>query len=281
MLPLAPTLAPLVAGDVRAALRLIAESGFRFVQLSAALEGLRPRDLDRSGRRDLLARLRRIELAVAGLDLWIPEEHYASVEHADRAAIAVLEAIELAADLGRVPLSIRLPDDARGVDANAIASWRERAETCGVAIADHTLYATDRATNVGAVTVASASGVVAPPAGESRAAAAGAAAAGNERALPSVGVDPAALLAAGVEPTAYASRAGELAAARFSDFAREGRVRPGAGRLDVLAYQVALLSRGHRRPVALDLRQVAEPWVALEPARRAWVGTGLLNPRGV
>ena len=38
------------------------------VQLSAAQAGLRPRELDRSARRDLLATLRRRELAVAGID---------------------------------------------------------------------------------------------------------------------------------------------------------------------------------------------------------------------
>jgi hypothetical protein len=42
--------------------------GFRSVQLSAAQPGLRPRELDRSGRRDLLARLSRLQMPAAGLE---------------------------------------------------------------------------------------------------------------------------------------------------------------------------------------------------------------------
>lgn len=239
-LPPAPTLAPLVAGgDPRAALQRISDSGFRHVQLSAALPGMRPRDLDRSARRDLLARLRRIELTVSGLDLWIPEEHYTAPEHADRAAAAIMDAIELAADLGRVPLSVRLPD---GVDDHVAREWRGRAETCGVSIADHSP---------------------------------------TPHALLSSGVDPALLLAAGLSPASHTSNAPNLAAARFSDYRDESRVAPGAGRLDVLAYQVALVSRGFDAPVALDLRRVATPATALETGRNAWAATGiLLAPEG-
>ncbi len=231
----APTLAPLArGGDPRPALQHIAQSGFRHVQLSAALTGMRPRDLDRSARRDLLARLRRIELAVAGIDLWIPAEHYTLPEHADRAAAAVLEAIELAAELGRVPLSIRLPDE---VNEEIVSAWRSRGETCGVIIADH---------------------------------------APQPHALLSSGIDPAVLLAAGSDPVAHASRVANLAAARFSDFRDESRTTPGAGRLDVLAYQVALVSRSFEAPVALDLRRVANPLSALDAALKAWAATGLL-----
>ncbi|MCC6908525.1 MAG: hypothetical protein IT430_11325 [Phycisphaerales bacterium] len=231
----APTLAPLARdGDPRAALQHIAQSGFRHVQLSAALPGMRPRDLDRSARRDLLARLRRIELTVAGIDLWVPVEHYTLPEHADRAAAAVLEAIELAADLGRVPLSIRLPD---GVGEEIVSAWRSRGETCGVIIADH---------------------------------------APQPNALLGSGIDPAALLAAGLDPVALTSRAANLVAARFSDYRDESRTTPGAGRLDVLAYQVALVSRSFEAPVALDLRRVADPMSALGAALSAWAATGLL-----
>src|SRR5690606_13026801 len=70
----------------RAPIEAAAKAGFRAVALDASAAGLRPRDLDRSARRDLAALLRRLELAFAGLDLWIPPEHFASPEHADRAA---------------------------------------------------------------------------------------------------------------------------------------------------------------------------------------------------
>ncbi len=235
-LPPAPTLAPLAgAGDPRAALRLIAAAGLRHVQLSAALPGMRPRDLDRSGRRDLLARLRRSELLPAGLDLWIPLEHFTRPEHADRAAAAVLETIELAADLGRIPLSLRL---AEGLDNLIVEQWRVKAETCGVRLADH---------------------------------------APRPHPLLSVGVDPAVLIASGQDPAACASNAGDLVAARLSDFRDEARVVPGVGRLDLLAYQVALVARGFEAPVALDLRRLGDPRAALDAAVRAWAGTGLLT----
>jgi len=239
-LPPAPTLAPLVAGgDPRAVLQRLADAGFHHVQLSAALLGMRPRDLDRSARRDLLARLRRIELTVAGVDLWIPQEHFTAPEHADRAAVAVLDAITLAADLGRVPLSVRLPDD---IDDRVAQEWRSRADVCGVSIADHAL---------------------------------------TPHALLSAGIDPAALIAAGQDPVALASSAPNLAAARFSDFHEESRTAPGAGRLDVLAYQVALVTRSFDAPVALDLRRVMNPWSALDTAAAAWAATGvLLAPEG-
>ena len=238
-LPPAPTLAPLVAGDdPRPALQLLADAGFHHVQLSAALPGMRPRDLDRSARRDLLARLRRIELTAVGVDLWIPEEHFTAPEHADRAA-AVLDAITFAADLGRVPLSLRLPD---GMDDHVAQAWRSRAEICGVAIANHSP---------------------------------------TPHALLHAGIDPAALLAAALDPAAHASNVPRLAAARFSDFRDESRVAPGSGRLDVLAYQVALVSRRFESPVALDLRRVVNPWAALDTAIDAWAATKiLLAPEG-
>ena len=99
-LPLAPTLAPL--GDrPRVALDRFAAMGFRHVQLSAMQPGLRPRDLDRSGRRDLGVRLGRLGMTAAGVDLWIPQTHFVDPYQVDRAVAAVLGAIELAGALDR------------------------------------------------------------------------------------------------------------------------------------------------------------------------------------
>ena len=109
---MAPTLGAL--GDQpRSALDRLAGMGFRSVQLSAAQPGLRPRELDRSGRRDLLTRLQRLQMPAAGLDLWIPTEHFLDPARVDRAMAAVGTAIELAADLGRCTVSLVLP----GVEA--------------------------------------------------------------------------------------------------------------------------------------------------------------------
>jgi sugar phosphate isomerase/epimerase len=108
--------------------------GFRSVQLSAAQPGLRPRELDRSGRRDLLARLRRLQLPAAGLDLWIPAAHFTDPARVDRAVATVAAAIELAGDLGRCPVCMVLPgEDARPL----VAAIAELALRHGVRVADH------------------------------------------------------------------------------------------------------------------------------------------------
>ncbi len=136
-LPLAPTLGPL--GDQpRAALDRLAAMGFRYVQLSATQSGLRPRDLDRSARRDLLVRLRRLEMQVSGLDLWIPPAHFLDPALVDRAVDAVRAALELAGDLQRCPISLELPrpldDESLGPVIETIA---ELALRVGVELADH------------------------------------------------------------------------------------------------------------------------------------------------
>ena len=72
---LAPTVASL-GTDLRSILDRLHHEGWQAVQLSAAMPGTRPRDLGSSARRDLQATLRRNELLAAGMDLWIPREHY-------------------------------------------------------------------------------------------------------------------------------------------------------------------------------------------------------------
>jgi hypothetical protein len=65
--------------------------------------------LDGAARRALKALLRRIELTPSGVDLWIPSGHFADPARSDRAVAAVSETVELAAELGRVPVSFNLP----------------------------------------------------------------------------------------------------------------------------------------------------------------------------
>lgn len=209
-----------------------ATCGFRWITLDAASPGLRPRELDRSGRRDLAALLRRLELGIMGIDLWIPPEHFARSEHAERAVDATLAAIDLTADLaglnrGERVLSLSLPRD-REDAVTAIATVVAHADSRGVEIADHTWP---------------------PP----EAGAAG---------LTRVGLDPAAVLLAGDNPAKAAARTGErLAVARLSDASDFGRVAPGGrdGRLNDLAYVVALETAKYRRPVVLDARGIANP----------------------
>lgn len=236
-LPLAPTLAPLTTAygiDVRGALKGIAAHGFRYVQLSAALHTIRPRDLGSSARRDLLALLRRMELLPAGIDLWIPEEHFTDSAQLDRAASAVIDAIELAADLNHIPVSVRLPAE---VDSELLESFVSRADTCGVALADHnpdSLHTT-------------------------------------------MGVDPASDLLQGLDPAKRVTQASHLASARLSDASKVQRFTPGSGKLDLVAYQVALVTAGYSRPCPLDLRSLHDPESAMVAAHDAWYATGLLK----
>lgn len=233
-------------GEVRALMGWARARGFRAVQLNAATPGLRPRDLDRSARRDLAATIRRHGLACSGLDLWIPPEHFDRPEHLDRAVASLLGAIDLAHELATLAdgsvvtaqaarpgvVSVVLPDPLR---PDVAASISERAQARNVRVADHAWPV-------------------------------------REQPLPAldVGLDPAAILARGDDPAVAASRLGKrVASARLSDIARTGaggvgaamvggRVAPGAraGSLDPLAYLVALVTAGYRGHAVVDLRAV-------------------------
>ncbi len=138
-LPLAPTLAPL-GEQPRAALARLSRLGFRHVQLGASQPGLRPRELDRSARRDLAATLRRHEVSASGVDLWVPTSHFFEPARADRAVAAVLEAIEMAGSLGRCPVSLNLPAaEACAGQGPVVETITECAASHGVGIADHTV----------------------------------------------------------------------------------------------------------------------------------------------
>lgn len=244
--------------ELRATLALARQAGFRAIQLNAAATGLRPRDLDRSARRDLAAALRRAELGFSGLDLWIPPEHFLRGEHMDRAVAAVAAALSLASDLatlavgvggpaiaggaapGRV-LSVILPKD---IQPAALADLAREADAAGVRLADHAWPARP------------------------------AAAAGPR---PAIGLDPAAALMGGGDPVAGALAAGAaLATARLSDATSAGRTAPGApgGRLDLMAYAVSLQAAGYTAPVVADLRGVRDQPAAVLSVPAAWASIG-------
>ncbi len=213
-------------GEARAQIESVAAAGYRWVQLDAAAPGVRARELSRSARRDLAALLRRCELGLSGLDLWIPEEHFALPEHADRAVAATMQAIALAADLatltasrGRV-VSIRLPQAiADGVERSLL----DAAQRFDVRIADHAFPVREPASSDS-------------PLG--------------------VGVDPAAVMMAGEDPAAITARiGGRLAGPRLNDLdSAGGRVTPGHGRLDVEAYLAATSVAAWNGPLVVDLR---------------------------
>lgn len=240
-LALAPTLAPLPSAP-RQAFDRMREMGFGYVQLSAAQAGLRPRELDRSARRDLLATLRRRELDVAGIDAWIPPADLLDPARVDRAVAAIVEAIELAGDLGRCPVSLTLPGREAGGESGALESVMETivdaAQQRDVPLADHAIPVT-------------------------------------EQEYIGVGIDPAAWLAQDEDPAAAVSRhAGRLLSLRLCDLLTSGLRGPigdaREGRLDVLAYKVAAALAGLDRPLVVDARQWSDPWAGLIQTLDAW-----------
>lgn len=256
-LTLAPTLRPVVAagdGKVRSALSQLSSAGFQAVQLDAALSGLRPRDLDRRARKDLLALLQRLSLRPAGLDLFIPRKHFLEPAHQDRAVGAALAAVELAADLGRLPLSLPLP--AHKLVDEVRRTLLEAADGHGVPLAvhceDHLDDLLKWVTDAG---------------------------------LPQFGValDPAAALARGQDPATTVQRVSpHLLVGRLADLLVEGddeddagaigtRCALGEGRLDVAGLRLSLdLCPRRLGPVVLDLRGVVNPLAAAQRAQQVW-----------
>lgn len=228
--------------EVRWLLTWAKSLGYRGVQLNATTPGIRPRDLDRSGRRDLAASIRRADLQCSGLDLWIPQEHFADPANVDRAVSATLSAIKLAADLAALTsgsnvssqpgnpgiVSVLLP---QAVAGDVLSTIGNAAQTRGVWIADHCWPAREGGATGEALRV---------------------------------GIDPAALLVAGQDPARAVSQLGaRISSARLSDVARGlagVRVAPGSpqGTLDLLAYRVSLATSGYAGFSVVDLRGVAE-----------------------
>ena len=225
----------------RSAIVWASSAGFRAIQLDAAMPGIRPRELDRSARRDLAAILRRSELALSGLDLWIPPEHFLSAALVARAVEAATQAFGLAAEISTLvggssapAVSMLLP---RELPADVLQSLADAAMRASAEIADHAAEPRPGPVSVG------------------------------------IGIDPAALVLAGIDVVSTVSKAGSrLASARLSDASLAGRTAPlsPAGRVDGSAYAAALSVVAYSRPVVLDLRGVAEQPAAAARALELW-----------
>lgn len=230
--------APWAAGS-RAAIDWAAGAGFRFIQLDAAMPGLRPRELDRSARRDLAAILRRAGVGCTGLDLWVPPEHLADPARVQRAHDAMLQAIDLASDLSRLgawpmTLSVVLP---AAPPQDVVLSLADASARHGVPVADHAVARAEPLAGV------------------------------------AVGIDPAVAILAGQDAGMLAARAGaHLASARLSDASMASRIVPGSsgGRLDVLAYTASLAVAGYTRPIVLDLRGLERQDAAARQVLAEW-----------
>ena len=249
-LRLAPMLGPVVQATrkpARQAIATIGAGGFPALQLDATLPGLRPRELDTTARRDLVATATRAGLSIAGIDFFIPAEHYGDPQHVDRAVAAAAAACELAGELGRVPVSMNLP--VTKIDASLAQVIIDSADAYGVTLAIH-----DEAGLDGLI------GWL------------------NAHALPHVGygLDPAAVLIRDGDPAGVAqSHSGLLRVARLSDASKGqadgGRQVVGSGSLQVMAYRVSVdLASNRQGPIVLDLRGLAAPVDAMLSAKSVW-----------
>jgi sugar phosphate isomerase/epimerase len=214
------------------------------------MAGIRPRELDRSARRDLAALLRRAELTFAGVDAFVPPEHLLKADMVDRAVSSILGAIDLAADLAALAsgsIVTRMPGS--GVPACVGVTLHEKTPADVLhSLADH---ATGRS-----VRIANHAWPI-PEAGPSDA-------------VIGIGLDPATAMASGADPVALAARLGKrVASARLSDVpssfgAGGGRVVPGDGKLDVMEYLVTLATSGYTGHAVLDLRHLPRPAEAIK-----------------
>ncbi|MEM0983261.1 MAG: hypothetical protein AAGI17_04855 [Planctomycetota bacterium] len=237
--PLAVSIAGLTGqpGTLSAPARLdwAAQLGPRAVALDASLPGMRPRELGESARRDLAAALKRRELDLAGIDLWIPASHFASSENADRAISAVGETLTLAADLvrqlgksSRPIVSVHLPGS-----ESVRESLRAVADRVGATLADHAWPPIER----------------------------------------EFGFDPAAVLGAGGDPIDEAgARSAGIIAARLSDLSAGSRALPGedGGRVDAGAYQAVLSLAKSIAHAVIDLRGVEQPTARAKGLIERW-----------
>jgi len=228
----------------------LAKLGYRACQWPGMRSGCRAKDLDRSGRRGVAATLRKRELGLSGIDLWIPAAHFLDAATVDRAVAAVGEAVGLASELAagladltrpRPVVSVQLPIESDlGKEAALVSRLNEVVAEIGRVAAREGIPVADHSSDAFARTAAGLA----------------------------IGVDPVAELAAGRDPALAAMRAGtNLASARLADLSRSGLrlppLEPREARLDLDAYVAALDVGGYRRELVVDARQWRDPQAGL------------------
>ncbi len=92
------------------AIRWAGESGFRGVQLSALLPGLRSFELDDGGRRGVRAPLATAGVAPLGVDFLIPRADWADPARVSRAVDAFGAAVRLSTAIGCRAIAVSLPE---------------------------------------------------------------------------------------------------------------------------------------------------------------------------
>ncbi len=225
--------------SARGEIEWIAARGVRYVQLDAAMAGIRPRELGRSARRDLASLLKRVGLSLSGIDLWIPTPHFVDATSQQRAIDATIGACELAAELRAIlgegspsgagfGVSLALHEETPAAVLDAIGTAATR---CGLVVIDHAWPARAVASD-GAIRV---------------------------------GIDPAVLIGAGVSVgKSVLGLSPAPAAFRLSDHSASGRVAAGEGSLDLANYDIAMTTLNWAGAVTLDLRGEREAGAALD-----------------
>jgi len=210
------------------------------VQLDGTEPGMRARELDRSGRRDVAATLRRNGLTFTGIDLWIPESHFTSGQHVDRAVEAVVQACGLAGELGRLveesgkpSVSIGLPEQNPRELVSVLVTAAMRA---GVLLADHHRSLAESGAVLG------------------------------------IGFDPASEILAGRDVAVSAAKlAHVINDARLTDASARERMVVGHGKLDVPAYKAVLRTVTALSHVVVDTRDRSDPVEAAREAVNEWI----------
>jgi sugar phosphate isomerase/epimerase len=186
-------------------------------------------------------------MTISGLDLWIPPRHFVDPVQMDRAASAVVDACDLAAELlqllvGSDPvISTLMPAD---VSSEVLARLSAEADRRGVAIADHQWPLRLASSSEGVV-----SGI-------------------------GIGIDPAAIIASGADAVgAVVALKTPPRAARLREMTIDGNTVPGdpGGRLDVTAFAAVLSARGFQGHIVADVRGLIEPEVGARRIARRFV----------
>lgn len=205
-------------------------------------DGVRPRQLGRSARRDLAGHLKRLEMGLAGVDMLIPKEHFEDPAQSDRALDAVRQAAEMASELFGLVAAI-------GNGQGPVVTVRPPEDVTVALLSEFDALATLTGARIGLMEwpVTEALRADSAPSGVG------------------VSFDPASAISAGGNPVDLVGGLGSLLlSARLSDTRDGARVAAGAGSLDTPLYEAGVSVTGYRGPLIVDVRAVASPGLAAE-----------------
>ncbi|MHC4976402.1 MAG: hypothetical protein ACYTF7_07325 [Planctomycetota bacterium] len=216
---------PALPSGPRRRFALARQHGYQCVTLDATDPRTRPRDLDRSSRRDLGATLQRDGLGCAGFDLWIAHSHLEDSTNWERITDAVRASAECLHGIAEGG-SINMALPAEGC-AELIGALVTACESHGVALSDHSW----------------------PP---------------RDDECLRVGFDPASVIVGGDDPheaiARVATRAGSL---RLSDIDETGRVPVGEGSVNPDLLEASAQALGCPLHWIVDIRGVARQQEAI------------------